>query len=61
MCIRDSYTIVLVTHNPLQAARIDSRTAFFLMGELIETGSAYDIFTRPKDKRTEDYVSGKFG
>jgi hypothetical protein len=57
----DRYTIVLVTHNPLQAARIDSRTAFFLMGELVETGSAYDIFTRPKDKRTEDYVSGKFG
>jgi phosphate transport system ATP-binding protein len=57
----DRYTIVLVTHNPLQAARIDSKTAFFLMGELIETGSAYDIFTRPKDKRTEDYVSGKFG
>ncbi|NLJ60002.1 MAG: phosphate ABC transporter ATP-binding protein [Firmicutes bacterium] len=57
----ERYTIVLVTHNPLQAARIDSKTAFFLMGELIETGSAYDIFTRPKDKRTEDYVSGKYG
>ena len=55
------YTIVLVTHNPLQGARIDSETAFLLMGELIETGSAYDIFTRPKDKRTEGYVSGKFG
>ncbi|HXL04343.1 MAG TPA: phosphate ABC transporter ATP-binding protein [Bacillota bacterium] len=57
----DRYTIVLVTHNPLQGARIDSETAFLLMGELVETGSAYDIFTRPKDKRTEDYVSGKFG
>jgi phosphate transport system ATP-binding protein len=57
----ERYTIVLVTHNPLQGARIDSETAFFLMGELVETGSAYDIFTRPKDKRTEDYVSGKYG
>jgi phosphate transport system ATP-binding protein len=57
----ERYTIVLVTHNPLQAARIDSETAFFLTGELIETGPAYDIFTRPKNKSTEDYVSGKFG
>jgi phosphate transport system ATP-binding protein len=57
----ERYTIILVTHNPLQAARVDSETAFFLMGELVETGSAYDVFTRPKDKRTDDYVSGKFG
>ncbi|HCD41855.1 MAG TPA: phosphate ABC transporter ATP-binding protein [Firmicutes bacterium] len=57
----DRYTVIMVTHNPLQAARIDSDTAFFLTGEVVETGSAYDIFTRPKDKRTEDYVSGKFG
>ncbi len=57
----ERYTIVMVTHNPLQGARIDSDTAFLLMGELIETGPAYDVFTRPKDKRTEDYVSGKYG
>lgn len=57
----DRYTVIMVTHNPLQAARIDSDTAFFLTGEVVETGSAYDIFTRPKDKRTEHYVSGKFG
>jgi phosphate transport system ATP-binding protein len=57
----ERYTIVLVTHDPLQGARIDSETAFLLMGELIETGPAYDVFTRPSDKRTEDYVSGKYG
>lgn len=56
-----SYTVVLVTHNPLQSARVGGDIAFFLMGELVETGPSSEIFTRPKDKRTEDYVSGKFG
>lgn len=56
-----SYTVVLVTHNPLQSARVGGEIAFFLMGELVERGPASDIFTHPRDKRTEDYVSGKFG
>jgi len=55
------YTIVIVTHNMAQAARISDWTGFFLMGELIEYGSADQIFTRPKDKRTEDYITGRFG
>ena len=55
------YTIVIVTHNMAQAARISDRTGFFLLGELIEYGSADQIFTRPKDKRTEDYITGRFG
>ncbi|MGE5588176.1 MAG: phosphate ABC transporter ATP-binding protein [Clostridia bacterium] len=56
-----SYTVVLVTHNPMQGARVGGDIAFFLMGELVETGPSSEIFTRPKDRRTEDYVSGKFG
>ncbi len=55
------YTIVIVTHNMAQAARISDWTGFFLMGELIEYGSADQVFTRPKDKRTEDYITGRFG
>lgn len=56
-----SYTIVLVTHNPLQAARIGGNIAFFYLGELVETGPAADMFTNPKNRRTEDYITGKFG
>ncbi|MCR4401534.1 MAG: phosphate ABC transporter ATP-binding protein [Firmicutes bacterium] len=56
-----SYTVVLVTHNPLQGARVGGDIAFFLMGELVETGPSSEIFTHPRDKRTEDYVCGKFG
>ncbi|MEX0975245.1 MAG: phosphate ABC transporter ATP-binding protein [Bacillota bacterium] len=59
--LQERYAIILVTHNPLQAARIQGDIAFFYMGELVETGPAKEIFTRPKDKRTEDYVTGKFG
>ena len=56
-----SYTVVLVTHNPLQAARVGGEVAFLLMGELIERGPAEEVFTRPKRKETEDYITGKFG
>lgn len=55
------YTIVIVTHNMQQAARVSDRTAFFLMGELVEYGDTNQIFTSPRDKRTEDYVTGRFG
>lgn len=56
-----AYTVVLVTHNPQQAARIQGETAFFYSGELVEAGPARRIFTNPKDKRTEDYITGRFG
>lgn len=59
--LKDSYTIVLVTHNMQQAARVSDETAFFLSGELVEYGSTDTIFTRPQDKRTEDYITGRFG
>lgn len=59
--LRDAYTIVIVTHNMQQAARISDFTAFFLSGELIEHGSTGMIFTNPKDQRTEDYITGRFG
>jgi phosphate transport system ATP-binding protein len=55
------YTVILVTHNPVQAARVQGEIAFFFMGELIEKGPARQMFTRPRDKRTEDYITGKFG
>lgn len=55
------YTVILVTHNPVQAARVQGESAFFFMGELIEKGPARQMFTRPRDKRTEDYITGKFG
>ena len=55
------YTIVIVTHNMQQAARVSDQTAFFYMGDLIEIGSTEQIFTNPKEERTEDYVTGKFG
>ena len=59
--LKNKYTVVLVTNNTKQAARVSDRTAFFLMGELIEISSTSEIFTNPRDKRTEDYISGKFG
>jgi len=59
--LKKDITIVIVTHNMQQAARVSSFTGFFLMGELIELGESTVIFTRPKDKRTEDYVTGRFG
>jgi len=59
--LRRDYTIVLVTNNTKQAARVGTRTAFFLMGEMIEIGPTDKIFTSPDDKRTEDYIVGRFG
>jgi len=59
--LKDEYTIVIVTHNMQQAARVSDFTAFFLMGELIEFGKTTQIFERPRDKRTEDYITGRFG
>jgi len=59
--LKEKYTIVLVTNNTKQAARVSDRTAFFLMGELVEIGTTGTIFTAPTDKRTEEFVSGKFG
>ena len=59
--LKRQYSIVIVTHNLQQAARISEKTAFFYKGELIETGDTKQIFTCPKDKRTEDYVQGRFG
>ena len=59
--LKKNYTIVIVTHSMQQAARISDKTAFFLMGEMIETGDTKKIFTTPLDKRTEDYITGRFG
>ncbi|MEK6564504.1 MAG: phosphate ABC transporter ATP-binding protein [Candidatus Omnitrophota bacterium] len=59
--LKEQYTIVLVTNNTKQAARVADRTAFFLMGELIEIDKTHKIFTAPRDKKTEDYIQGKFG
>ncbi|MCG3173578.1 MAG: Phosphate import ATP-binding protein PstB [Myxococcota bacterium] len=59
--LKDKYTVVIVTHNMQQAARVSDRTAFFLMGELIEYSPTDKIFTSPSDPRTEDYITGKFG
>ena len=59
--LKKDYTIIMVTHNMQQAARISDKTAFFLMGEMIEFGNTDDIFSMPKDKRTEDYITGRFG
>jgi phosphate transport system ATP-binding protein len=61
MSLKETYTILLVPHNIQQASRVADRVGFFLGGEMIEEGSAEDIFTRPKMKKTEDYISGRFG
>ena len=59
--LKRDYTVIIVTHNMQQAGRIADKTAFFLSGEVIEYGKTEDIFYRPKDKRTEDYITGRFG
>ena len=59
--LKKDYPIVMVTHNMQQAARISDRTAFFLLGEIVEFGKTEQIFSMPKDKRTEDYITGRFG
>ena len=59
--LKKNYTVVIVTHNMQQAARISDKTAFFLLGELVEAGPTAQIFSTPQDKRTEDYISGRFG
>lgn len=59
--LKEKYTIVIVTHNMQQAARISDRTAFFLLGELVELDVTEEIFGRPKNKKTEDYITGRFG
>ncbi len=59
--LKDKYTIVIVTHNLQQAARVSDRTAFFWLGRLVEYGLTPDMFTRPQDKLTEDYITGRFG
>ena len=59
--LRKQYTIVIVTHNMQQAARCSDRTAFFFEGRIVEAGPTRELFTRPKEKQTEDYVTGKFG
>ncbi|MTI81369.1 MAG: phosphate ABC transporter ATP-binding protein [Firmicutes bacterium] len=59
--LKDKYTIIIVTHNMQQAARVSDTTAFFLNGDLVESGDTDVIFTMPKDKRTEDYITGRFG
>jgi phosphate transport system ATP-binding protein len=59
--LRERWTVIIVTHNMQQAARVADHTAFFLMGELVEHGPTQDLFTRPRDRRTEDYITGRFG
>lgn len=61
MELKEKYTIVMVTHNMQQAVRVSDQTAFFLLGELVEFGKTDDIFSQPQDKRTEDYITGRFG
>ena len=61
MQLKEQYTIVIVTHNMQQAVRISDRTAFFLLGELVECGDTKQLFSQPQDKRTEDYITGRFG
>ena len=59
--LSDNFTIVIVTHNMQQAARVSRRTAFFHLGELVEYGDTGDIFTSPRDERTQGYITGRFG
>ena len=59
--LKNDYTIVIVTHNMQQAVRVSDDTAFFLVGEMVEFGDTKTIFSYPKDKRTEDYITGRFG
>lgn len=59
--LKEKYTIVIVTHNMQQAVRISDYTAFFLLGELVEFGETEKLFSQPRDQRTEDYITGRFG
>ena len=59
--LKEKYTIIIVTHNMQQAARISDKTAFFLLGEMVEFGQTEKLFSLPQDKRTEDYITGRFG
>ena len=59
--LKNSYTIVIVTHNMQQAARVSDYTGFMLLGELVEVGATRELFTNPRDKKTEDYITGRFG
>jgi phosphate transport system ATP-binding protein len=59
--LAERYTVLVVTHNMQQAARISDETGFMLLGELIEMGPTSTLFTQPRDKRTEDYVTGRYG
>ena len=59
--LKKQYTIVIVTHNMQQAARVSDNTAFFYMGQMVEFGDTKQIFSYPQDKRTEDYITGRFG
>ena len=59
--LKQNYTVVIVTHNMQQAARVSDDTAFFLVGEVVEKNATSEIFARPRDKRTEDYITGRFG
>jgi phosphate transport system ATP-binding protein len=59
--LKQRYTIVIVTHNMQQAARVSDYTGFMLLGELVEFGVTKDVFTNPREKRTEDYITGRFG
>ena len=59
--LKKNYTVDIVTHNMKQAARISDKTVFFLLGEMIECGKTEELFSMPKDKRTEDYITGRFG
>ena len=61
MELKKDYTIVIVTHNMQQAVRISDQTAFFMLGDLVEYGNTEEMFSQPKDKRTEDYITGRFG
>ena len=61
MELKEKYTIVIVTHNMQQAVRISDQTAFFLLGKLIEFGNTEALFSQPKEKKTEDYITGRFG
>lgn len=61
MELKKDYSIIMVTHNMQQAVRVADKTVFFLLGEIIESGETQQIFSMPKDKRTEDYISGRFG
>ena len=59
--LKSNYTIIIVTHNMQQAARVSDETGFMLLGELVEFAKTAEVFTNPKDKRTEEYITGRYG